>query len=261
MTGTYSYPFSISVFALCIAGLVSMAALIPLFWPRKYRFTYRAGLSAFLLVALIVLWCRDHNAHDDAAIGLHLITARSSRGYTIYAASMADHLSLQFVLSGGPLLRPVALPSSADGSIQRWVKSSSSGWGPLTLREEGGGAWMAPGAIHFSDWGFEGLFSPHWGSPPPASTVGMVIPDWFAAMTLAWPIGHWIYYHFWGRALLRRRHGLCTHCGYSLQGLSEPVRCPECGLPGMPSSEIRRSVPAGAAETASFTRNSNGQFK
>jgi hypothetical protein len=32
------------------------------------------------------------------------------------------------------------------------------------------------------------------------------------------------------RRVGRVRRGLCLHCGYSLQGLTEP-RCPECGMP------------------------------
>jgi hypothetical protein len=233
MTTTFFHPFSISVFALCIAGLVFIAVLVPLFWPRKHRFAYRTALSAFLLLCTILLWCRDHNGRDEGGAVLNHGTTAGSSSLSIGPTSQAGTMLVLVTYFSDASPKPHGMPGSAQVFWRRSVWSSGAKLGPLTLSE--GTAWSSPGAFRFSRWGFEALLSEVPPLTPAPSEheymAGMVIPHWFVAMILAAPVAHSLYFHLWGRARWRRRHGLCTKCGYSLQGLPDPVRCPECGRP------------------------------
>ncbi len=60
---------------------------------------------------------------------------------------------------------------------------------------------------------------------------GVILPDWFLVAIFAIAPAIWVRRFRHRREQCRRdREGCCLNCGYSLQGLPDPPRCPECGV-------------------------------
>jgi hypothetical protein len=87
---------------------------------------------------------------------------------------------------------------------------------------------VLPGKPRFSLLGCQFAWEVRSSSERDAQYIGLLIPDWLMMLIASIPITLFVYRPY-RRRKLRRKQGLCEHCGYSLQGLPSPRRCPECG--------------------------------
>jgi len=195
-------------------------AIVPLVF-RKFRTSYVAATAACGVLIVSFLGVRDHRLYE--MMGLFLDIDRSSKyselqlgvesggggiGFVFRHTKFSGNAAAHMTAFTYPVIRWNAMPEDSN-------HPAYPGWMYRVFDRSG--------------------FRLTWHSEPDKQAVSTAllvagtIPNFFVIGVLTVPIVWWFYKSRWGLRKYRRAHTLCERCGYSLLGLAEPVRCPECG--------------------------------
>jgi hypothetical protein len=200
----------------CMAVLVSTMFLLP-FLLLKGR---RLGFISVLCAAAILLLGAEavRNWQSIEAIDLNEMVANPQSAW-------ARQLRIIFARGG---IRCTAIwyeCGNDDGSPKTTQVSVELSAG-RSLRN----ASLVPEELSF-DWGF---LAARWYSEPGSSGRRMLtlyVPVWTLPSILAITPACWFFTRKRRLRAYRCKHNACVNCGYSLQGHSAGMRCPECGTP------------------------------
>ena len=201
-----------------LAGAALIILLAPLFF-KRFRSTWLVALAIVGMFLVSKLWMRGQNIVDQLSLATNQqVGATSDVVRNFHFQSGQGSMRFSFQHGQTPPLNPNAV-----------IVQSYPVRPPIFPFEPKG---RVPGTIVWSNGGFGLILQ---GPPAAVKRVALLhfwaimVPHWFVLLCLSvFPI-RWIYMRFWGRKAYAKKHNLCAKCGYSLNGLSEPIRCPECG--------------------------------
>lgn len=224
-------------------GMILLLVL-PLIMGGRYRLPYLATLCLAGICSVIFLWIHNQNTPEMAgwiATDDTSPVARVNRGITLLSGASGLGIVYRQHRLGIPSARRAAYAYDPDPRINAARGSPD----PRIPKYPGDNMVVGPShPIVLRRAGFTII----WRGEPDRPSISIAhlnliaFPNWFAISVLSIPVAYWIYKRKWGLRKYRRKHNLCESCGYSLQGLPEPVRCPECGTPR--SVEPKTTPPA-----------------
>jgi hypothetical protein len=194
--------------------------LLPLVFWKGHRVAYLMGLCAVFIAALGTFWIRDWGRIEAGQI-------RVDTRDMLYDFGLASqHGALRFSY----------VQRSSASSIRRnsvsYVREDYDEGYPQVRFSPG----VHP-SIAINGWGFQAYYL--YDVAMRGRRVDIIMPQWFAIGILALVPGMgWLFgsVRKRRRVAVRRRNNMCEKCGYMLNGLPEPVRCPECGMFRLPAS-------------------------
>jgi hypothetical protein len=206
--------------------IIAVAWALPLlFWKR--RLGYAAFWCLALAVAVAALWRSDWDGMSQAALAFRTRRDGHLSYNTLGAQSGRGGLSLAW--ASGVDRRPenfLDWPGSPEFRLSRQVFDEID---RATFAYPDPGK---PGAtVRYK--GFLATFDNRPDNPAQPVVQkhfwAFVVPDWFAIGVLSITPLVWAYKTVSNKERYRRKHNLCLKCGYALQGLPDPIVCPECG--------------------------------
>jgi hypothetical protein len=216
--GSFAWPW------LWAAIGMAVLILLPLALWRGHRMVYAAALCTVGIAALTFLWGRNRRMQERFSLTVPLVSAARGEDDTLLLLSGGGGISLAF-----ECIRDTH-PMGLGWNQARWRPAAGPyiTWHWLEMKKVYPN-WNNP---YFEKWGF-GIAGRDRPSNEPgfsSKSWGLYFPNWMPILLLSLLPTWWFFRRPARRREFRRRNRLCESCGYSLQGLAEPVRCPECGM-------------------------------